>query len=94
MTDILVRRMKHLGGHRFAVEFSDGMAGVWDYSYVKQRPGPMAAPLHDEVYIARGFLEAGAPTWPNGWDVSPEALHETLSASGALKPAARAEQAN
>ena len=91
MTDVLVRMLKHLGGHRFAVEFTDGMAGVWDYSYVKQRPGPMAAPLHDDTYIARAFLEAGAPTWPNGWDVSPEALHETLTAAGILKPAVTTE---
>ncbi len=94
MTDKLVRKLKHLGGHRFTIEFSDGMTGVWDYSYVKQRPGPMAAPLHDEAYIARAFLEAGAPAWPNGWDVSPEALYETLAAAGALKPAANAEPAN
>lgn len=85
MTDVLVRKLKYLGGHRFAVEFTNGMAGAWDYSYVKQRPGPMAAPLHDEGYVARAFLEAGAPTWPNGWDVSPEALHETLASAGVLK---------
>lgn len=91
MTDVLVRKLKHLGGYRFAVEFTDGMSGVWDYAYVKQRPGPMAAPLHDEAYIARAFLEAGAPTWPNGWDVSPEALHETLAAAGALQPVATAD---
>jgi len=85
MTDVLVRKLKHLGGHRFAIEFTDGMAGVWDYSYVQQRQGPMATPLHDAAYIARAFLEAGAPIWPNGWDVSPEALHASLIATGALK---------
>lgn len=91
MTDVLVRKLKHLGGHLFAVEFTDGTSGVWDYGYVKQRPGPMAAPLHEEDYIARAFLEAGAPTWPNGWDVSPEALHETLASAGVLQPAATAD---
>lgn len=94
MSDILVRRLKYPGGHRFAIAFSDGMAGIWDYSCVKQRPGPMAAPLHEEAFVARRFLEAGAPAWPNGWDVSPEALRETLAASGVLKPAASAEPAN
>jgi hypothetical protein len=90
MTDVLVRKLQHLGGHRFAVEFTNGMAGIWDYSSVKWRSGPMAAPLHDEAYIARAFLEAGAPTWPNGWDVSPEALYETLASTGALSPLAKA----
>lgn len=80
-----VTALRHLGGHRFWVEFSDGLAGEWDYSAVKTRPGPMAAPLKDEAFIARAFLELGAPTWPNGWDVSPEALHADLKAAGALK---------
>ena len=29
----------------------------------------MIAPLRDEAYFARVFLELGAPTWPNGFDV-------------------------
>jgi hypothetical protein len=90
MTDVLVRHLRYPGGHRFAVVFTDGMAGAWDYACVKQRPGPMATPLHDEAYVARAFLEAGAPAWPNGWDVSPEALHESSLADGVLKPTAKA----
>ena len=90
MTDVLVRHLRYLGGHRCAVVFTDGMAGAWDYARVKQRPGPMAAPLHDEAYLARAFLEAGAPAWPNGWDVSPEALDKSLLAASALKPTAEA----
>jgi len=82
-----VTSLRYLGGHRFWVEFSDGMAGEWDYARVTQRPGPMAAPLKDEAFIARAFLDEGAPTWPNGWDVSPEALYADLKAAGALKPA-------
>jgi hypothetical protein len=85
MTDIAVRTLRHLGKHRFWVEFTDGMAGEWDYARVKQRAGPMAEPLRDEAYIARAFVVHGAPTWPNGWDVSPEALYADLKASGALK---------
>ncbi|MBC7769197.1 MAG: DUF2442 domain-containing protein [Phycisphaerales bacterium] len=85
MTDVLVRTLRHLGGYKFYVEFSDGMAGEWDYSRVLQRPGPMAAPLHDATYLARAFLVNGAPTWPNGWDVSPDALYKDLSLAGALK---------
>ncbi len=50
----------------------------------------MAAPRREESYIGRAFLEAGAPSWPNGWDVRPEALHAELQAAGALKPTADA----
>ena len=80
-----VTLLRHLGGYRFWIEFSDDLAGEWDYSSVKTRVGPMAAPLKDEAFIARVFLELGAPTWPNGWDVSPDALHADLKAAGALK---------
>jgi hypothetical protein len=31
-------------------------------------------------------LVLGAPTWPNGWDVSPDALYADLRAASALKP--------
>jgi hypothetical protein len=85
MTDIAVLTLRHLGGHRFWVEFSDGMGGEWDYVRVKQRIGPMAAPLKDEAYVARAFLVMGAPTWPNGWDVAPDALYADLKAAGVLK---------
>ena len=88
---VAVTNLRYLSGHRFWVEFSDGMAGEWDYARVKQRPGPMAAPLKDEAYIARAFLDDGAPTWPNGWDVSPEALYADLKAAGALKRSVAAE---
>lgn len=91
MTIMAVTNLRHLGGHRFWVEFSDGMAGEWDYARVKQRPGPMAAPLQDDTYVARAFLDDGAPTWPNGWDVSPEALYADLQAAGALKRSVAAE---
>lgn len=90
MMYVLVRSLRHLGGYRFWVEFTDGTAGEWNYEGVKDRPGPMAAPLRDEAYVGRVFLEAGAPTWPNGWDVSPEALHAQLEAAGLLKIAAEA----
>jgi len=91
MTLVSVIALRHLGGHRFWVEFSDGMAGEWDYAYVKDRVGPMAAPLKDEAFVARAFLSEGAPTWPNGWDVSPEALHADLQAAGRLKRSVAAE---
>jgi len=86
MSHVLVHSLKHLGGHRFRVEFSNGKVGEWNYERVKDRPGPMAAPLKDEAFIARAFVADGAPTWPNGWDVSPDALYQDLESAGVLKP--------
>lgn len=82
---VSVTDLEYLGGYTFKIRFSDGMSGKWDYTYVKKRSGPMAEPLKEETYIARAFLEFGAPTWPNGWDVSPEALYADLLAADKLK---------
>jgi hypothetical protein len=38
------------------------------------KPGSMIEPLRDEAYFGRVFLEFGAPTWPNGFDIAPEWL--------------------
>ena len=31
----------------------------------------MVQPLKDPAYFARVFLDLGAPTWPNGFDMAP-----------------------
>jgi len=46
--------------------------------------GAMLEPLRDENYFARVFLEFGAPTWPNGFDIAPEWLRREMAAAGEL----------
>ncbi len=49
----------------------------------------MTRPLADAAYFARAFIEGGALAWPNGFELSADALHRRLAASGALvRPAA------
>jgi hypothetical protein len=90
--DVLARKLKYLGGRWFWAEFTDRMAAERDYSHVKDKPGPMTAPLRAKAYVARAVLEMGAPTWPNGWDASPEALYADLQSACALKLVADAER--
>jgi hypothetical protein len=45
----------------------------------------MLEPLRDEAYFSRVFLEFGAPTWPNGFDIAPECLRREMAAAGELK---------
>jgi hypothetical protein len=79
-----VARIKCLGGHRLRATFSDGMAGDYDFSAIVGGSGPMVEPLRDPAYFARAFLEDGAPTWPNGFDVAPSWLRREIEAAGAL----------
>jgi Protein of unknown function (DUF2442) len=82
---VQVNKLKYLGGYRLHVTFSDGAVGEHDFSALVARPGPMGEPLRDPVYFARVFLEYGAPTWPNGFDMCPDCLRQENEATGVLK---------
>jgi hypothetical protein len=81
---IKVTKLKYLGGFLLHVTFSDGMTGEHDFSALVAESGPMGEPLRDPAYFARVFLEDGAPTWPNGFDMDPEWLRRGMEAAGAL----------
>ena len=63
-------QLEKLGGFRLRVHLNE--------------PGSMLLPLRDEAYFARVFLEFGAPTWPNGFDIAPEWLRREMAAAGEL----------
>jgi hypothetical protein len=79
-----VTRLEKLGGFRLRVHFNDGSRGEHDFSAMVREPGPMLEPLRDAAYFARVFLEFGAPTWPNGFDMAPEWLRREMEKAGEL----------
>jgi hypothetical protein len=81
---IKIAKIKSLGGYRVRATFSDGMAGEYDFADIVRQGGPMVEPLEDPAYFARVFLEDGAPTWPNGFDVAPGWLRREIEATGTL----------
>ena len=76
--------LRRLGGFKLELEFSDGTIGTQDFESILKRPGAMIAPLKRPAYFARVFLEDGVPTWPNGYDWDPIALHDEMKAAGSL----------
>lgn len=65
------------GGYRIFVAFADGVAGELDLS--DRLFGPVFEPLRDVDLFARVSLDAyGAPCWPNGADLAPDALYAAL----------------
>ena len=42
----------------------------------------MIEPLRDLDYFKRCFLEFGAPTWPNGFDLAPDWLQRETTPRG------------
>jgi hypothetical protein len=83
-----VTSLESLGGFRLRVKFNGGSEGTHDFSAMVKEPGSAIEPLRDEGYFARVFLEFGAPTWPNGFDISPEWLRREMEAAGELVRAA------
>jgi hypothetical protein len=57
---------------------------VHDFTAMVNEPGSMLELLRHEVCFARVFLEFGAPTWPNGFDIAPEWLRREMAAAGEL----------
>jgi len=83
---IKVRTVKPVGDFRLLVEFSDDMRGERDFSFLRNESGPMLEPLKDPAYFRRVFVEDGVPTWPNGYDWDPIALHDDMKEAGELRP--------
>ena len=79
-----ITRLEKLGGHRLRLRFSDGSEGVHDFTPMVKESGPMIDPLREEAYFARVFLEFGALSWPNGFDIAPEWLRREMAAAGEL----------
>ena len=64
---------------RLFVRFDDGTEGEDDLS--GRMRGPVFEPLKDPEYFARVRLtDYGAPCWPNGVDLAPDALYERIRA--------------
>lgn len=89
---VSVAQVRPLPGAKLSLRFSDGMAGVFDCAPLLQSSGPMVQPLRDPAFFAQVFLELGAPTWPNGYDLDPVNLYTQLRDAGALSEGAIAAE--
>ena len=83
MVDVL--RVKGLPGYKLWLRFTDGSEGVYDLGGMVAEGGEMVEPLKAAEYFARVFVELGAPTWPNGFDLDPINLYMELRDAGALR---------
>ena len=82
MVDVV--SVKPLGGFRLHVRFSNGSEGTRDFNALVRERGAALEPLRDEAYFARVFLDFGALTWPNGYDMCPDWLRGEMEAAGEL----------
>ena len=71
------RRIRHVRAQypRLECQFDDGDWRVFDMSRILESAGPMAQPLLKKTFFAKAFIDAGAVTWPNGYDLCPNVIH-------------------
>ena len=86
-----VINIEPLGGFRLRLHFKDGAVGEHDFADPMLRSGPMIEPLRDPVFFVRVRLDEGAPTWPNGYDMCPDALRMMMEGAGELRVPAAAK---
>jgi hypothetical protein len=77
---IKVIEARYAGDFQVSLKFSDGKEGLFDGHALLRHSGPLLEPLRTEPYFQRLFIDAGALCWPNGLELSPAMLHETLRA--------------
>lgn len=86
-----VTSVEVVGPASLAVVFADGAQGVHDFSHLLMHDGPVVVPLKNPEFFSRVFLEFGALTWPNGFDLCPDALRLEMEGAGEIQHIAAAE---
>ncbi len=76
---IKLTHAKYEKDFRVLLTFSDGHEAIFDGKHLLKREGPLLDALRDESYFKRVFIDAGALCWPNGLELSPMKLYDTLA---------------
>ena len=76
---IKLTHAKYDNNFKVLLTFSDGHEAIFDGLKLLERKGPLLDALRDEAYFKRVFIDAGALCWPNGLELSPIKLYETLT---------------
>jgi hypothetical protein len=86
-----VDRFEIVGRYLVRVAFTDGSSGTHDFAPMIANGRNLVAELQDQTLFDRLYLDFGALTWPNGFDISPEWLRREMIAAGELRSDVAAE---
>jgi len=79
-------RAEYVKDYVVDITFNDGSQKRIDVS--QWFKGPVFEPLRKKAYFKKFFIEAATLAWPNGVDISPEALYDAPDV-GVKSPASR-----
>lgn len=70
-----MKGIRPVGDYRVRVVFRDGYIGEANLAALFAHPrGPMTEPFKDPEFFQKVFVEGGAATWPNEYDICPDVL--------------------
>ena len=72
-----VEHIEYRHAYIYNVVFDDGLAADIDFEIYLAR-GPIFEALKDIEYFKKATIGGGTISWPNGADVAPESLYETV----------------
>ncbi|HEX8387485.1 MAG TPA: hypothetical protein VF636_00585 [Sphingomonas sp.] len=81
-------RLEPVGPTELLLCFSDGATARWSAAELIARNTVLTLPLANTAFFDSAYIQAGALAWPNGLELSAEALHRRSSDAGALGRAA------
>ena len=70
--------------HTIHLIFSDGSYADMDFSYLLKRGTVLTDALREDRFFSSFFLELGTLCWPNGLELSPQALYQRAKEQGVL----------
>lgn len=80
-----LKTLRHNGDFRIAFSYEDGLVVELDFAeHLSGRSGPMIELLQDERFFSQAYIDHGALTWPNGYDVCPDVLRVWSEAGSIL----------
>ncbi|MGB4913685.1 MAG: DUF2442 domain-containing protein [Candidatus Dechloromonas phosphoritropha] len=75
-----IQAVSVLPDHRLALTFRDGLSGIAALSAIRTSTNPgIYAPLASADFFAQVRIELGVLIWPNGADLDPAWLHDSLT---------------
>jgi hypothetical protein len=76
-----VKQVRHLGGYRLELSFTDGTSGELDFKERVVGRGGVFTPLQDIEFFkqVRADPEAGTIVWPNEVDICPDVLYSLVT---------------
>lgn len=73
---MIVKKAEYIKDYTIKLLFSNGITKIVDFKPFLSSPKEIIAPLQDEKYFKRFYVDEITICWPNGLDFDPDLLHE------------------